>query len=110
MDHLQLQVALAHQPVQVQAETSMQEATLSNGGLLLSGRKVQKPKILQTGKGATCLGGGGGGSGGRGKISSSKRHTFIGRRHNFRIKAVFQGVELAIWRLSSYTFNTPFEH
>ena len=89
----------------------MQEATLSNGGLLLSGRKVQKPKIIQTGKGGNLSkGGGGGGSGGRGKISSSKRHRFIGRRHNFRIKAVFQGVELAICRLSSYTFNTPFEH
>ena len=89
----------------------MQEATLSNGGLLLSGRKVQKPKIIQTGKGGNLSkGGGGGGSGGRGKISSSKRHRFIGRRHNFRIKAVFQGVELAICRLSSYTFNTPSEH
>ena len=87
----------------------MQEATLSNGGLLLSGRKVQKPKILQTGEGGNLSGGGGGG-GGRGKISSSKRHRFIGRRHNLRIKAVFQGVELAICRLSSYTFNTPSEH
>ena len=97
----------------------MQEATLSNGGLLLSGRKVQKPKIIQTGKGGNLSKGGGGGGGGgrgggcgggRGKISSSKRHRFIGRRHNFRIKAVFQGVELAICRLSSYTFNTPSEH
>ena len=60
MDHLQLRVALAHQPVQVQAETSMQEATLSNGGLLLSGRKVQKPKIIQTGKGGNLSKGGGG--------------------------------------------------
>ena len=39
----------------------MQEATLSNGGLLLSGRKVQKPKILQTGEGGNLSGGGGGG-------------------------------------------------
>ena len=41
----------------------MQEATLSNGGLLLSGRKVQKPKIPQTGKGGNLSGGGGGGVG-----------------------------------------------
>ena len=74
VDHLQLQVALAHQLVQVQAGTSMQEAILSNGGLLLSGRKVQKPKILLTGRGlATCdsaffvWGGGGGGGGGVGR-------------------------------------------
>ena len=41
-----------------------------------------------------CVGGGGGGE--RGKISSSNRYRFIGGRHNFRLKAVFQGVELAI--------------
>ena len=40
--------------------------------------------------------GGGGGGGERGKISSSNRYRFIGGRHNFRLKAVFQGVELAI--------------
>ena len=88
----------------------MREATLSNGGLLLSGRKVQKAKDTSDRERCNLSGRGGGGGGGRGKISSSKRHTFIGRRHNFRIKAVFQGVELAIWRLSSYTFSTPFEH
>ena len=38
----------------------MREATLSNGGLLLSGRKVQKPKIIQTGKGGNLSKGGGG--------------------------------------------------